>query len=451
MNNKLMNNNIVQVTIESIDAEGKGIARVDGKTIFVSDVLPGEEAIIEIYKNKPSFSLGKLVELIKPSPDRVQPKCPNFGICGGCSLQHLSFEAQIASKQKVLLDNLKHIGKVTAENILPPIAGIAWGYRHKARISVKYVIKKDSVLVGFLEKGSPYVTNMSQCDILPDHISNLIPHLRQLIEQLSIKTRIPQIEFAIGDILSVMVFRIMDPLQPNDKELLRTFIEVHSTPEHPLQIWLQPKGIDSCYPFAPQTSTQLSYELPEFNIVMPYFPTEFTQVNPVINQQMVSLAIKLLDLQADDEVFDFFCGIGNFTLPIATKVNSVMGIEGSEQLVNRAKENAIYNKLDDKTSYSVANLFEVDSQWLKKLGKRNKWLIDPPRNGAIELIKAITPEIAPDIIVYVSCNPATLARDAEILVHEHGYELKDAGIMNMFPHTSHVESIAVFKKIKNQI
>ncbi len=451
MNNKLMNNNIVQVTIESIDAEGKGIARVDGKTIFVSDVLPGEEAIIEIYKNKPSFSLGKLVELIKPSPDRVQPKCPNFGICGGCSLQHLSFEAQIASKQKVLLDNLKHIGKVTAENILPPIAGIAWGYRHKARISVKYVIKKDSVLVGFLEKGSPYVTNMSQCDILPDHISNLIPHLRQLIEQLSIKTRIPQIEFAIGDILSVMVFRIMDPLQPNDKELLRTFIEVHSTPEHPLQIWLQPKGIDSCYPFAPQTSTQLSYELPEFNIVMPYFPTEFTQVNPVINQQMVSLAIKLLDLQADDEVFDFFCGIGNFTLPIATKVNSVMGIEGSEQLVNRAKENAIYNKLDDKTSYSIANLFEVDSQWLKKLGKRNKWLIDPPRNGAIELIKAITPEIAPDIIVYVSCNPATLARDAEILVHEHGYELKDAGIMNMFPHTSHVESIAVFKKIKNQI
>lgn len=440
-------NNTAMVTIESIDANGQGIARIDGKTIFVNDVLPSEEAIIEIYKNKPNFSLAKLVELIKPSPDRVQPKCSNFGICGGCSLQHLSFEAQILSKQKVLIDNLKHIGKVTAENILPPIAGVSWGYRHKARISVKYVIKKDSVLVGFLEKGAPYVTNMSQCEILPEHISKLINPLRELITELSIKTKIPQIELAVGDNLSVLVFRIMDALTTQDEKLLKEFVETHNTIKYPLQIWLQPKGLDSCYPFAPANNMQLCYSIPEFNITMPYFPTEFTQVNPVINQQMVSLAIKLLDLKEDDQVFDFFCGIGNFTLPIATKVNNVIGIEGSEQLVKRAKENAIYNKLDQKTDYSVANLFEIDSQWLKKLGKRNKWLIDPPRNGAVELVSAITPEIAPDIIVYVSCNTATLARDAAILVHEHGYVLKEAGIMNMFPHTSHVESIAVFIKL----
>jgi 23S rRNA (uracil1939-C5)-methyltransferase len=439
-------NNTAKVVIESIDAQGQAVARIDGKTIFVNDLLPGEEAIIEIYKNKTNFSLAKLVELVKSSPDRIEPKCPNFGICGGCSLQHMSFEAQIASKQKVLIDNLKHIGKVIPINILDPIKGTAWGYRHKARLSVKYVVKKDSVLVGFLEKNVPYITNMSQCEILPQHISALIMPLRELIIQLSIKTKIPQIELAVGDNLSVLVFRIIENLTAKDEILIRDFVHNHNKVSSPLQIWLQPKGTDSCYPLMPEHNNQLSYALPEFNIVMPYMPTEFTQVNPVINQQMVSLAIKLLNLSAEDEVFDFFCGIGNFTLPIASKVKNVIGIEGSEQLVTRARENAVYNQLSHKTSYVVANLFDIDNVWLQKLGKRKKWLIDPPRNGAIELVQAITTAIAPDVIVYVSCNTATLARDAAILVHNHGYKLQQTGILNMFAQTAHVESIALFTK-----
>ncbi len=437
-------NTSITVTIESIDSDAKGIAKVNGKTVFINNVLPHEEVNIEIFKRKPKFDLGHLLNIITPSIDRVTPECPNFGTCGGCSLQHLEFNAQILSKQKVLIDNLTHIGKVTAQNILPPIAGNPWGYRHRARMSAKYVFKKDSVLIGFREKGSPYVTDMNQCLVLPTYISDLIPYLRTLISNLSIKDQIPQIEVAIGSNVSILVFRIMETLTSDDEKFIKDFVDSLKNQEKPLQIWLQPSGPDSCYPFYPLDVPQLSYELNDFDIKMPYYPTEFTQVNPLINQEVVNLALRLLDPQPNEEILDFFCGIGNFTLPIATKSKSVLGIEGSEQLVHRARENAQLNNLADKTNYIAVNLFKIDSKWLETLGKHNKWLIDPPRDGAMELISSITPEIAPSKIVYVSCNPATLARDAAILVNTHGYKLVNAGVMNMFPHTSHVESIAEF-------
>lgn len=438
-------NNQFKVVVESVDYEGKGIARIDGKTVFIDGVLADEEAVIEIVKRKTNFDKARVVEIIKASPERVIPECPHFGVCGGCSLQHISFAEQIRIKQLVLIDNLLHIGKVRADFILPPLVGTSWGYRHRARLSARYVLKKGGVLVGFREKSSSYVADMNECRILPSHVSALIPELRQLIGMLSINDKLPQVEVAVGANVTILVFRNMLPLTVADEENIREFVDKHNTAGNWLQIWLQPKGPDSCYPFYPLEMPKLSYELPEFNLEMPYYPTEFTQVNPFINAEMVSLAMQLLAPEADEIIADFFCGIGNFTLPIARRAREVVGIEGSEALVARALQNAQHNGLASKVSYQVCNLFTIDSDWLEKLGKFNKWLIDPPRDGAVELIKAITPKTAPKRIVYVSCNPATLARDAGILVQVHGYKLLKAGIMNMFPHTSHVESIALFE------
>jgi 23S rRNA (uracil1939-C5)-methyltransferase len=438
-----MENKIKQVRVESIDIAGNGIAHIEGKAIFIHDVLPDELVEIEIYQDKKNFARANLVKVIEKSNLRVEPVCPHYGVCGGCSLQHLDYAAQIESKQKVLIDNLKHIGKTTAENILSPISGSAVGYRNKARLSSRFVSKKNSVLVGFHEKASSFVAEMQQCTNLPLHISNLIMPLRQMIAKLSIYNKLPQVEVAVGNNVSVLVLRNMEALTSDDEQIIKTFVD-NLAINVPIQIWLQPKGPDSCYPFYPLNMPQLSYSLPNFKIEMPFLPTEFTQVNPEINQKMVDLAIELLDPGINDTVADFFCGIGNFTLPIATKAKKVIGIEGSSQLVKRALSNAEHNNLSHKTSYSVANLFKINTQWLDNLGKIDKWLIDPPRDGAIELIKAITPANAPKRIVYVSCNPATLARDSAILVNVHNYKLKHAGVMNMFPHTSHVESIAVF-------
>jgi len=434
-----------RLIVESVDYEGKGVARLDGKTVFIDGALGGEEVLVEITKRKPSFDKAKLLEIIKRSPDRIEPECPNFGICGGCSLQHISFDAQIQIKEQVLLDNLKHLGKVEAEGVLTPLAGKPWGYRHRARLSARYVAKKGGVLVGFREKASSYVADMQECKILPAFVSGLIPELRELIVNLSIRDRIPQVEVAVGDHLVVLVFRNMLELNDEDGVLMKEFVDKHKSEANQIQVWLQPKGPDSCYPFYPHEAPKLSYSLQYFNIEMPYYPTEFTQVNPFINEQMVKQAMELLDPSPDDVIADFFCGIGNFTLPIARSAKQVIGIEGAEALVKRAKQNADFNGLGHKVAYQVCNLFTIDESWLKELGIFDKWLIDPPRDGAVELVKAITPETAPRKIVYVSCNPATLARDAGILVQVHGYRLVRAGIMNMFPHTSHVESIAVFE------
>lgn len=435
------------VIIESVDYEGKGIARIDGKTVFVNGALAGEEILVEIVKRKPSFDKAKIIEILKPSSSRVEPDCSNYGMCGGCSMQHISFEEQIQIKQQVLIDNLKHIGNVETNEIIPPLKGVPWNYRHRARMSARYVRKKGGALVGFREKSSPYVTDMSECLVLPKHVSDMIPQLRDVISQMSICERIPQIEVAVGSNVTILVFRNMEILSAEDEALLCALSDKNSTAEMVIQMWLQPKGPETCYPLYPLDAPKLSYEIKKYSIEMPYYPTEFTQVNPYINEEMVGLAMELLEPQENEVIADFFCGIGNFTLPIARSAKQVVGIEGADALVKRAKQNADYNGLGSKVAYQVCNLFTIDEKWVRELGSFDKWLIDPPRDGAFELVNSITPQSAPKRIVYVSCNPATLARDASVLVNTHGYKLVKAGVMNMFPHTSHVESIALFELI----
>jgi 23S rRNA (uracil1939-C5)-methyltransferase len=431
--------------VESLDYEGHGVARVDGKTVFIDGALPYERVIYRSYRKKPTFENADTVEVLKESFIRTTPKCQHFGTCGGCSMQHVEWSAQVAIKQRVLEDSLERIGKVRPECILPPVAGAAWGYRHRARMSARLVEKKGSVLLGFHERRSSYIAEMQSCEILPPHISALIMPMRAMIATLSIRDRMPQVEIAVGAEVDVLVFRNMDPINSADEAILRNFSDQHSS-ARPLQIWLQPKGPDTSYPFYPLDAPRLTYRLPAFRITMPYNPTEFTQVNPQTNAIMVARAMQLLDPQPGERIADMFCGIGNFTLPIARSGAIVHGMEGSEALVNRARENADFNGLQEQVSYQMANLFEVTEQSLKALGHFDKMLIDPPRDGAIQLIKAFTEETAPQRLVYVSCNPATLARDAGILVHTRGYTLRSAGILNMFPHTAHVESIALFEK-----
>ena len=427
--------------IESLDHEGKGIGRRDGKTIFVDGALTGESVIASSYRKKPEFEQAQATQILKSSPYRVIPKCAWFGICGGCTHQHLDEAAQVAAKQRVLEDCFKHIGKVRPESILPPIHGPTWGYRTRARLSVRHVPKKGGVLVGFHERRSSYVADMTSCEVLPPHISALLPLLRELVASLSIRDRLPQIELAAGDTVSVLVLRIMEPLTLEDETRLRDFADLHG-----IQFWLQPKGPDTAYPFHPLDAHELSYSLPEFNLEMPFRPTEFTQVNHGINRMLIRRAVRMLGVQAGERIGDFFCGLGNFSLPIARRGAQVVGIEGSQALVTRAIENADRNGLAEQSEFLVANLFEMTPERYLELGGFDKLLIDPPRDGAIELVKSLPDAGTPLRIVYVSCNPATLARDAAVLVHQKGYRLVAAGVANMFPHTAHVESIALFER-----
>ncbi|MEW6561875.1 MAG: 23S rRNA (uracil(1939)-C(5))-methyltransferase RlmD [Pseudomonadota bacterium] len=429
-----------QVVIESLDLEGRGVAHADGKVIFIEGALPGERVSYAAYRKKPSYELAQVTSIGKSSYMRVEPKCRHFGVCGGCSMQHLEPRAQVAAKQRILEDNLWHIGKVKAETMLPPIYGMPWGYRQRARLSVRYVLKKGKTLVGFHEKRSSYVADMSTCEILPPKIARLIPLLAELVDGLSIRERLPQVEVACGDAVDVLVLRVLDMPSPSDEAALRAFADRHA-----IQFWLQPKGPDSIVPFHPLTAPALTYSLPEFGVVMPFAPTEFTQVNAALNQVMVSRALRLLDPQPGERIADFFCGLGNFTLPIARSGAQVLGIEGSVALVKRAQQNAAHNGLSGNAEFRAMNLFEMDEAAYAELGQFDKLLIDPPRDGAIELVKSLG-EHGPRRIVYVSCNPATLARDAAVLVQTQGYVLKSAGVMNMFPQTSHVESIALFEK-----
>lgn len=429
-----------RVTIESLDQEGRGVTHFEGKVIFIEGALTGEEVSYSSYRKKPSFELAQVTHIYKPASMRVQPKCKHFGVCGGCSMQHLDASAQVAVKQRILEDTLWHIGKVKAETILPPIYGQAWGYRERARISVKHVIKKNKTLVGFHEKRSSFVADMQSCEILAPKIVGLLPLLAELIGGLSIRDRLPQIEVAVGEFVDALVLRVMDTPSDADEAALRAFAD-----KHQVQFWLQSKGPDTIVPFHPLDAPPLSYSLPEFSITMPFAPSEFTQVNSALNRVMISRAVRLLDPQPGERIADFFCGLGNFTLPIARSGAQVTGIEGSAALVARARQNAAYNGLSDNTEFTAMNLFEMTEESFAALGRFDKLLIDPPRDGAIELVKSLGGAHAPRRIVYVSCNPATLARDAQVLV-EHGYTLKAAGVMNMFPHTSHVESIAVFQR-----
>ena len=428
------------VDILSLDHEGHGIARIDSKVTFVDGALAGERAEITVYRKHAKYNSANAVAILKASAQRTTPRCVYFGRCGGCSMQHLEPGAQVAAKQRVLEDNLARIGKVTPEIILPALHGPSWGYRSRARLSARWVDKKGGALVGFREKRSSFIADMASCEVLTPDVSALIQPLRELVGQLSNADRIPQIEVAVGEHVTVLVFRLLDPWSDDDTVKVRAFAE-----QHQVQVWEQSKGPETVRPFWPERAPELSYSLPEFGLVMPFKPIDFTQVNTAINRALVSRAMRLLQPRAGEHIADLFCGLGNFTLPIARSGAEAIGIEGSAELVARARENALHNQLPN-ARFAVDNLFEMTPEKFAALGHFDKLLIDPPRSGAIEVVKSLPDSGGPQRIVYVSCDPATLARDAEVLCHKKGYRLAAAGVANMFPHTAHVESIALFER-----
>ncbi len=430
----------LELFIEALDHEAQGIARHQGKVVFVEEALPGERVHVRLTRRKVQYDLARLERIERPSFTRIDPLCPHFGVCGGCNMQHADPAAQVAFKQRILEDNLIRIGRVMPEIILPALQGSSWGYRQRARLSVRLVQKKGGVLVGFHEKGSSFVADMHVCPVLPAHVSRLLDPLRRLVESLSLRDRLPQIEVAVGERVTVLVFRVLLTPTQEDEGKIRAFAD-----QWQVQVWFQSKGPDSVKRFHPAEAPGLDYRLPEFQVVMPFGPTEFTQVNAGVNRILVGRAVRLLDPLPGERVLDLFCGLGNFTLPLARSGAMVTGVEGSQTLVERARENAALNGLTANTCFQVANLFEATEDSLSLLGPVDKLLIDPPRDGAVEVVKSVG-SISPKRIVYVSCNPATLARDAHILVHQQGYTLKAAGVANMFPHTAHVESLALFER-----
>ncbi len=433
----------VAVTIESLTHDGKGIAHVEGKTVFIDDALAGETVEFIYTRKKRDFDEARLHRIITPSQHRVEPACAHFGICGGCRLQHLDAVEQLKVKENVLLDNLKRVGKVEAENILPPLSGSNWGYRRKARLGVRYVHKKERVLVGFRERGSSFLAELDSCKVLHPSVGEKLVELGEVIRKLSIYRQIPQIEVAVADNTAALIFRNLEALTDDDKNILSEFGLTHN-----FQIYLQPKGPDTVSLLsseAEQNQAGLYYSLREYDLKVHFQPADFTQVNHDINPKMVNQALELLQLGKDDTVLELFCGLGNFTLPMARQAKQIVGVEGDAGLIQRARDNACTNGIDN-VEYHVANLMEnLDNMpWLKK-DTYTKVLLDPPRSGAKEALSYIAATGA-QRIVYVSCHPGTLARDAGELVHEYGYHLHAAGVMDMFPHTAHVESIALFEK-----
>ncbi len=438
------------VEIESLDLEGRGVARRDGKAIFVEGALPGERVRAAAVKVKPSYETARVIEVLHESTLRVVPRCPHFGIgpghCGGCAMQHLEPRAQVAVKQRVLEDALWHLGKLRAESMLRPIHGPAWHYRYRARFTVRVVAKKGGVLVGFHERGSSYVADMRECHVVPAHVSDLLVPLRELVGRLSIAARLPQIELAVADhdgvTETVLVLRVLVTPTAADREQLAAFAQRHG-----VCVWLQPGGPDTAAPLEPNAGNRLQLQLPEFGVRIPFLPTDFTQVNHRINEVLVRRALRLLDPQPDERVADFFCGLGNFTLPLAARAARAIGLEGHAGLVARAAAAAQANGLGAHTRFVASNLFEwTDADWaqLNEAGPIDAVLLDPPREGALAVTRTLAAAPRrPRRVVYVSCNPATLARDAAVLVHEGGWRLTHAGVINMFPHTAHVESIAV--------
>jgi 23S rRNA (uracil1939-C5)-methyltransferase len=441
--------------VESLDLDGQGVAHDgQGKVVFIEGALPGETVQVHVNRRKNQWEQATLTRLQRESSQRVRPACPHFGLhagaCGGCKMQHLHPAAQVAVKQRALEDALWHLGKVRPEVVLRPIEGPAWGYRDRARLSVRHVVKKGTVLVGFHERKSSFIADMQSCAVLPPRVSALLLPLRSLMMAMDARDRLPQVEVAAGDQVLALVLRHLEPLSDADLQRLRDF-----GVEQDVQWWLQPKGPDTVQRLD-ETGGTLAYTLPEFGITMPFKPTDFTQVNPYINNVLVGRALRLLGVAAHERVIDWFCGLGNFTLPLANQARAVLGIEGSETLVQRAAANAERNGLGAKVRFKVRNIFELTAAQLVADGIAQGWLIDPPREGAFALAKAMAELHAesrnsaqwapPRRIVYVSCNPATLARDAALLVHQGGYRCTAAGVVNMFPHTAHIESIAVFER-----
>jgi 23S rRNA (uracil1939-C5)-methyltransferase len=415
--------------------DGRGVAKLDGKTVFIADALPGERVMASRVSRRRSHDDAVLVEVLEASAGRVRPRCPHFGTCGGCSLQHLAPEAQRAAKERTLHDNLQRIGRVTAETRWEPIPGPAWGYRRRARLGARKVDRKGRVLVGFRERRAPLVTDMDSCEVLAGGIGALIPALAQLIGELSVARRVPQVEVAVGDERSALAFRVLEPLSADDVLKLDRF-----GTDHGVDIWLQPGGLDTLRPLREDTPRP-TYRLAEFDLEFEFLPSDFVQVNGAINAKAVARAVELLAPAPGVRIVDLFCGLGNFRLALARRGARVRGIEGDAALVERAAGNARRNGLE--VSFHVANLFEDcrELPWARE--PCEALLLDPPRAGAGEVIHLV-PVLQPARIVYISCHPGTLARDAGILVNEFGYRLLGAGVMDMFPHTAHVESIALF-------
>jgi 23S rRNA (uracil1939-C5)-methyltransferase len=423
------------VEIESLDPEGRGVAHnAEGKVLFVEGALPFEQVSVETLQKKSKYEFSRVRTLFRESSGRRTPRCPHFGRCGGCATQHADARTQMAAKQRALEENLARIGKVQPETMLPIVYGEEWGYRRRARWSVRYVQSKGGALVGFRERRSTHVADTRECPVLPPHIAALILPLRELVGRLSTPDRIPQIEIAVGDDASVLIFRHLLPLSDSDFSLLKSFAE-----NHRIDIWLQPGGPDSAKPLHPERS-ELYYDLPEFGVRIAFAPTDFTQVNHGVNRILVSRAVRLLNPRPGERVADLFCGLGNFSLPLARSGAQVIGFEGSKDLIERARRNAAVNGL--VAQFEVRDLFKQD---IAAFGPFDKVLIDPPREGAVELVKSFGDKW-PRRIVYVSCDTATLSRDAGILVHTKQFRLAAAGVANMFPHTAHVESIALFER-----
>jgi 23S rRNA (uracil1939-C5)-methyltransferase len=428
---------VSHIAIDSLAHDGRGVAHLDGKAVFIEGALPGEQVGFEYLVTHGKFDEGRVTDIHQAAPDRAIPKCIHFGVCGGCSLQHLSPEAQIAAKQQVLIDNLERIGGVSPQSILPPLTGPVWGYRNKARLGVKDVQKKGRVLVGFREKHASFIADLTRCEVLHPAAGERIDKLARLVESMGARARIPQIEVAVSDSVMALVFRHLDPLSEADEVRLAEFAASGD-----IHVWLQSGGPDTLRPFAPVDS-DLSYHLPGQSVEIRFRPTDFIQVNPAINAQMVTRVLTLLELSGDDHVLDLFCGLGNFTLPMARQAGDVTGVEGEAGLVARARDNAMHNRLNNVT-FEVANLATDcrDAAWTGRA--YNKILLDPPRSGAAGVLDLLG-NMHPQRIVYVSCHPGSLARDAAVLVKQHGYTLVKAGVMDMFPHTAHVESIALFE------
>ncbi len=428
----------VEASIESLSHDCRGVAHVDDKVVFIDGALPDETVRFIYTRKKRDFSEGNLDEVLVASPKRIQPKCTYFGYCGGCSLQHFATADQIELKQHLLIEQLKRIGAVEAENLLPALTGPEWGYRSKARLTVRDVPGKGRVLVGFREKGTRYVADMLSCEVLDAGVANQLENLSTLIGTISIRSKIPQIEVAVGENHTALVFRILEDLTPEDRDKLAVYGQ-----QQQMEIYVQRNGpnhielIHGC-------GELLNYKLDDFDMTFWFQPVEFTQVNLEINRKMIARVVDLMQPDSDDTVLDLYCGIGNLTLPIARQAGSVVGVEGAETSVERANYNAKFNHITNTSFYRADLIRDLEKhQWAHQ--KYSKLLLDPSRAGALEVLPWI-PRWNPERIVYVSCNPSTLARDAGILVKDYNYKLISAGVMDMFPHTTHVESIALFEK-----
>jgi len=428
----------IELSIDDLSHDGRGVATWGEKKVFVHGALPGERVMVRLTDRKRSYDEGETIDVLEASQHRIEPRCPHFGQCGGCSLQHLDGARQIEAKQNTLLQNLERIGKVVPEVIWDPLTGPSWQYRRKARLSVRYVHKKERVLVGFRERYGRFVADMQECHVLDPRIAERLSDLSALIHGMDARRSIPQLEVACGDDSCALVFRHLEPLSAGDLEKLRGFAR-----DSGIAVLLQPKGPDSIHCLEPE-SVQLSFSIPEFGIEMDFEPSDFVQVNAAMNQAMISRAMELLEPSADDRILDLFCGLGNFTLPLATVAAEVVGVEGDSALVSRARSNARLNGLD-KASFHAADLNEDpgSAAWLNE--PFNKVLVDPPRSGAESILPHIVASGAGRLL-YLSCHPASLARDAGILVQQFGFRLVGAGVMDMFPHTGHVESIALFEQ-----